>query len=207
LDVNAYTYLRLKTANGDVWAAVGKAPIKVGSEVTVHDAAEMRDFRSTALNRTFPTIYFGTVGVASAATPSGTPPAGHPPVGGGDLGQVHGGAAKSIDVGPVKVAKADGANARTVGEINVNRLALKDKTVTVRAKIVKVTPGVMGKTWVHLRDGSGSAADGSDDVVATSGEEPKVGDVVTAKGVVRTDVNIGSGYAYKVLVENVTFQK
>ena len=28
-----------------------------------------------------------------------------------------------------------------------------------------------------------------------------------AKGVVKTDVNLGSGYAYKVLVEDVSFQK
>jgi hypothetical protein len=106
----------------------------------------------------------------------------------------------------VKVAKAEGANARTVAEVNSDRPP-SDKPVTVRAKVVKVTANVMGKNWVHLRDGSGSAADNSNDILVTSKDEPKVGDVVIAKGVVKTDVDLGSGYAYKVLVEDVSFQK
>jgi len=65
----------------------------------------------------------------------------------------------------------------------------------------------MGKNWVHLRDGSGSAADNSNDLLATSKDEPKVGDVVIARGTVKTDVDLGSGYAYKVLIEDVSFKK
>jgi hypothetical protein len=125
----------------------------------------------------------------------------------GDASQMPGGQAKAPDVVVGSVPKAEGANARTVAEVYTNRLALKDKPVTIRAKVVKVTPAVMGKNWVHLRDGSGSATDGTNDVLATSKDEPKVGDVVVAKGVVKTDVNLGSGYAYKVLVEDVSFQK
>jgi hypothetical protein len=105
------------------------------------------------------------------------------------------------------VAKAEGANGRTVAEVYANRVALKDKPVVIRAKVVKVNAGVMGKNWVHLRDGSGSAADGSNDLLVTSKDEPKVGDLVVAKGTVKTDVNLGSGYAYKVLVEEASFQK
>jgi hypothetical protein len=106
-----------------------------------------------------------------------------------------------------KVPKAEGPTARTVAEVNAQGAALKDKPVTIRAQVVKVTPEVMGKNWIHLRDGSGSAADGSNDVLVTSKALPKVGDVVVAKGTVRTDVTLGAGYAYKVLVEDVAFQK
>lgn len=129
------------------------------------------------------------------------------PPAGAAHGQMHGGRATIPDVGVVNVAKAEGANGRTVAEVNTDRLALRDKPVTIRAKVVKVTANVMGRNWVHLRDGSGSAAANSDDILVTSREEPKVGDVVIAKGVVRTDVDLGSGYAYKVLVEDVSFQK
>ena len=76
IDVQAYTYLRLKTADGEVWAAVNKAPVKTGAEVTIHDAMEMQDFESKALNRTFPSIMFGTLGdeaPALAAMPPGHP--------------------------------------------------------------------------------------------------------------------------------------
>ena len=61
--------------------------------------------------------------------------------------------------------------------------------------------------WLHLRDGTGSAADNSNDILVRTTAPAKLGDVVTAKGIVRTDQDFGSGYAYKVLVEDATLQK
>jgi hypothetical protein len=66
---------------------------------------------------------------------------------------------------------------------------------------------VLGKNWVHLRDGSGSAADGSDDILVTTQDETKIGDVVLVKGIVQTDRDFGSGYSYKVLIEEAALQK
>ncbi len=208
LDVDAYTYLRLKTAKGEVWAAVNKSPdVKKGAEVTIENPALMQNFESKTLKRTFPAIVFGTLGVATAGAPAPTTAGASPHGAGPGLAQIHGGASKAADVPAVKVAKAEGPDARTVAEVNANRAALKEKPVAIRAQVVKVNTNVMGKNWVHLRDGSGSAADGSNDLLVTSKDEPKVGDVVLAKGVVKTDVDLGSGYSYKVLVENTTFQK
>ena len=34
-DVDSYTYLRLKTKDGETWAAVSTAAVKVGSKVTI----------------------------------------------------------------------------------------------------------------------------------------------------------------------------
>lgn len=124
-----------------------------------------------------------------------------------DLSQIHGGMTKAVDVTSVKVPKATGADARTVVEIVTKRTELKDKPVTVRGTVVKFTGGVMGKNWVHLRDGSGSEKDGSNDIVVTTLDETRKGDVVVVKGIVRTDINLGSGYAYAVLVEDAKLQK
>ena len=41
----------------------------------------------------------------------------------------------------------------------------------------------------------------------TSTDAVKLGDVVTMKGVVRTDRDFGAGYAYKVLVEDASLQQ
>ena len=204
-DVDPYTYMRLKTAKGETWAAVNKAPVKTGAEVTIENTMLMRNFESKTLKRTFETIVFGTLaGSAGASTQSGKPamqpaPTASPKA--GDLGKIHGDLAKEPVVAGAKVEKAEGANAKTVAEIHAGRKALKDKPVTVRAKVVKVTTNVMNRNWIHLRDGSGSPADNSDDILVTTKDTPKVGDVVVAKGVVRTDVKLGSGYAYDVLVE------
>ena len=123
------------------------------------------------------------------------------------MGAMHSGMAKPVDIGDVNVAKATGADARTVAEIVTGSPQLKDKTVVVRGRVVKFTPDVMGKNWVHLRDGSGSAADNTNDILVTTSDATKVGDVVIAKGVVHTNVDLGSGYSYKVLVENAKLAK
>jgi hypothetical protein len=203
-DVDAYTYLRLKTKDGEQWAAVNKAPVKQGADVTIENAAVMKNFESKTLKRKFDTIVFGSL---AGAAPTPVAAAGAPPAGAKDLGAMHSGMAKAVDVGDVKVAKASGADARTVAEIVGKRGDLKNKPVVVRAKVVKFTPGILGKNWIHVRDGTGTEADGTNDVVVTSQAETRVGDVVLVKGIVRTDVDLGSGYAYKVLVEDATLTK
>jgi hypothetical protein len=196
-DVEPYTYLRLQTKDGETWAAVGKAPVKVGAEVTIENAAVMRNFESKTLNKKFDQIVFGSLaGPGGSAVPAG-----------GDLAALHAGVAKAVDVGDVKVARATGPDARTVAEIVMRKAELKDKTVVVRGKVVKFTPEVLGKNWIHLRDGSGSDSDGTNDVLVTTKDEARIGDVVLVKGIVQTDRDLGSGYSYKVLIEEATLQK
>ena len=205
--VDAYTYLRLKTADGEIWAAVNKAPLAKGAQVTIVDSAVMTNFESKALKKTFDKIVFGTLAGAPAPTAAGASSAGAGAMPAGSMGTMHGGLAKPAEVGDVKVAKATGGNARTVAEILTKGPELKNKAVLVRGKVVKYTPGVMGKNWVHLRDGTGSAADKTDDVLVTTKDETKVGDVVLVNGIVHTDVDLGSGYTYKVLVEDAAIQR
>ena len=106
-----------------------------------------------------------------------------------------------------KVPKGTGADARTVEEVVASRKSLKDKTVTIRAQVVKVTNGVLGKNWVHLQDGTGSAEKGTHDILVTTTDAIAVGDVVDAHGTVRIDVTVGPGYAYDVLVEGAKVRK
>jgi hypothetical protein len=65
---------------------------------------------------------------------------------------------------------------------------------------------VMGVNWVHLRDGSGSPAEGNYDLVATSEEAPAIGDIVVARGTVRADFDAGMGHTFKVLLEKTSFR-
>jgi hypothetical protein len=191
-DVDNYTYLRLKTKEGETWAAVGTAPIKVGAKVTINNPMVMQNFESKSLKKTFPTIVFGTLG------------------GTGKLAaDAHAGMAKPApapDTTPIKVAKASGANARTVAEVTTKSAELKDKPVVVSGKVVKYNPAIMGKNWLHLRDGSGDAAKETNDILVTTAAQTKVGDVVTVSGIVRTNKDFGSGYTYKVLIEDATLK-
>jgi len=122
-----------------------------------------------------------------------TLPPGHPSIG-----------AAPVDIGDVRVAKASGPNAKTVEEIVTQRTQLKDKPVEVRGKVVKFNTAIMGKNWVHLRDGTGTEAKGNNDLLVTTQDLAKPGDVVTVRGAVRIDKDFGSGYAYAVLIEDAT---
>ena len=104
----------------------------------------------------------------------------------------------------IKVEKAKGADAYTVSETYEKAGKLDKKTVIVRGKVVKVSRGIMGKNWVHLRDGSGDSGKGTNNLVVTTQDVPKVGDVVTAKGILYKDKDFGAGYKYKVIVEEAT---
>jgi len=196
-DVESYTYLRLKTKDGEMWAAVAKTPVKQGAEVTIENAMVMANFESKSLKKKFDKIVFGSLAGAGASAAGA----------GGDMAALHSGVAKAADVGNIKVAKATGPDARTVAEIVTKKADLKNKAVLVRGKVVKYTPDVLGKNWIHLRDGSGSAPDNTHDVLVTTKDQARIGDVVLVKGIVHTDRDLGSGYSYKVLIEEATLQK
>ena len=107
----------------------------------------------------------------------------------------------------VSVPRAGGPDGRTVAEVITARTELKDKTVAVRARVVKFNSAIMGKNWLHVRDGSGSASDNTNDLLVTSSQPAKVGDILTMRGTVRTDKDFGYGYFYGVLVEDATWQQ
>jgi hypothetical protein len=148
----------------------------------------MRNFESKSLKKTFPSIIFGSL--------SGAKP----------VDAAHAVAGKAVVAPVVKVPKATGANALTVGEASAKAASYKDKVVQVRGQVVKYSEGIMGKNWVHLRDGTGEAANGSDDLLVTTKDQTKVGDVILISGTLHTDKDFGAGYSYKVLVEDATIK-
>jgi len=200
IDAAPYCYLRLQTAQGEVWAAVPEAKIEKGTDVTIANPMLMNNFESKTLNRTFAVVYFGTLapaGGATAAAPA-APAAGAPaPMGTPPPAPMEAG----------KVDKATGADAHTVADVWAKKASLKEKTVSIRGKVVKYNPGVMGKNWLHLQDGSGDAGKGTHDITVTSQDPAAKGDVVTIKGVVKLDKDFGAGYTYAVIVEEAKVVK
>jgi len=204
IDVAEYTYLRLDTAQGEVWAAVSKTPIMVDSDVAIENPTRMENFQSATLKRTFDVIYFGNLGSAGATDTADLPP-GHPSLdGAASPPHAHGAAATSAanpELPDVKVPRASGGNAHTIGELFAEGQKLEGGLLRVRGQVVKVTPGVLGKTYVRLRDGSGARPE-ERELVVTTKAEPRVGDVSTFEGTLRTQVDVGIGYKYAVLLSD-----
>ena len=194
-DTGGYTYLKLQTANGEQWAAVRQAPVKKGQTVTMDVQMTAEKFESKTLKRTFDRILFGSLEESGAPA---LPPGASVP-----QAQQHMSAPAAADTTPIKVEKAG----KTVAEIWASRAELKDGKVMVRGKVVKFLGGIMGKNWIHLRDGSGSSDKGDNDLAVTTNDTVAVGDIVLVSGVVHVDKDFGAGYRYPVIVEEAAVSR
>src|SRR5579872_297658 len=72
LDGGGYTYLRIATSSGEVWAAIGGANVKKGATVTVSTQMVAENFESKALHRKFDRLILGTLVDQAAAAKDGT---------------------------------------------------------------------------------------------------------------------------------------
>ncbi len=195
--VGPYVYVRLETADGEQWAAVNNEPLTVGQPVTVFNVMLMENFQSPTLNRSFPRIYFG------ALEPPGTTP--QQPAGGAPQATPapeQAGTPAAVDAKVGRIAKATGADAHTIGDLYAHQKGYAGATVTVRGVVVKYNESVMGKNWMHIQDGSGSAARGTHDLTVTSLDHAAVGDTVTVTGTLRLDRDFGAGYVYPLVLED-----
>ena len=193
-----YTYLRIATSAGDQWAAVREMQVAKGDTVTVGTQMVMENFESKTLNRTFDRIAFGSIAGADAPAKGMTMP---PMMASSGSASQH---MQTPAAGDVKVEKASGG--KTVAEVWAEKDALNGKEVVVRGKVVKFLGGIMGRNWMHIQDGTGSADQGNNDLTVTTEEKAATGDVVTVKGTVAADKDFGAGYRYEVIVEGAKLQ-
>lgn len=98
------------------------------------------------------------------------------------------------------------AGGLSIADTWAKRASLANKPVTVRGTVVKVNNSIMGFNWLHLQDGSGKAADGTNDLTVTTDAVVKVGDVVTVTGTLAVKKDFGSGYSYEAILEKATIK-
>jgi hypothetical protein len=212
MDSGGYTYLRVDAGQDKIWAATTPTPVKVGQRFVVPLEMPMNNFHSGTLKRDFPVIYFtsrvwregesptaapAASGQAAPQTP--TMPPGHPPVAGG--------ASAAPPVVTVTEVIPPPAGGHSVADVWASKAALAGKTVVVRGKVVKFLRDIMGRNWVHLQDGTGKAADGTNDLTVTTAEQTRPGEVITASGTLAVDKDFGAGYRYGAILETATLSK
>jgi hypothetical protein len=206
LNASNYTYLRVDTGREKLWLAAPQIKIKSGERVSFAGGLPMKNFQSKSLGRTFETVYFvdqvardGDKSAAPRMSQADTKnlPQGHPSISSSND------AAAKMDFS--RITKASGG--KTVAEIYAEKSQLSGKKTAIRGKVVKYNGGIMGKNWIHLKDGTGS--EGSNDLAVTTKAEAKVGDTVLVRGNVVTDKDYGYGYKYPVIIEDaeVTVEK
>jgi hypothetical protein len=195
-----YTYVHVDTGSEQIWAAAPESRVKVGDQVRIPSGAPMRNYHSKTLDRDFEVVYFVNMiqnaDGESLAVGHGTP-AGHPAMPGHSS---KGGKSPPAEIDVSGVEEAEGG--KTIAEIYAEKSDLADKQVTVRGKVVKFNAQIMRRNWLHVQDGTGDAAEGTNDLTVTTDVAAKVGDTVLVTGEVHLDVDFTHGYKYDVIIED-----
>lgn len=189
LQVSQYTYLRFESGE---WAAIEAQPsLAAGAEVTLDLQNQMENFTSPSLGRTFEKIWFATMRGAGPsnrplppAMPSAMPTAPSEP-------QAAAPANPAVK-GALDAVKGAGGLTMRVVDVYTERQLLNGRAVKVAGKVDRVN-AVQGVNYVHLKDGSGVAADKTDDLLCISSEPVTAGQQVVMEGVVAVDKNVGMG--------------
>ena len=190
LNANAYTYLLVTEGEKEFWIAVPKSDVKVGKTYTYEGGMEMKKFESKDLKRTFDSVFFVeglTDPDASKVTETTIDPKNMIPD-------------TELSKG-ITLAKG----AISLHDLFSGRDKLEGKTVFLTGKVVKFMPDIMSKNWIHLQDGT--SFNGFNDITVTTLEKVKVDEIVTLKGKVVLNKDLGSGYKYDVLIEDALVVK
>ncbi len=188
IPTNDYTYLDVKEGEKTFWIAVPKMQIEKGEMLYFSKSMEMKNFESPTLNRTFESVLF-----VDDARKSSDP---------NQMQQAHSNA-QNMTKEKIKVEPL--TSGKSISDIYANKNELNGKTVKVKGKVVKYNPNIMQRNWIHIQDGSGSKNDF--DLVVTSLDPVKLGDVITVEGTLSIDKDFGAGYFFPVIIENAKVLK
>ena len=198
MNSGGYTYVKFLQDGAEKWAAGPEtAGLAVGDVIVTDPGMKMSDFHASSLERDFAEIWF----VSSLAKEDAAheavvvdPHASAPSVSGNTIVPAAGVEA----VEPV-------AGGYSVAGIHEQAAALAGQQVTVRARVVKFTPNIMGTNWIHIQDGSGEGA--TTDLTVTSSARVAAGDVVLVRGPLSVNKDFGAGYKYAVIIEGAEVTK
>ncbi|MFC1235208.1 hypothetical protein [Vibrio sp. F74] len=186
MNSGGYAYVLVELESEQRWFAGPSAQINVGDVVSFNEEGiGMTQFHSKSLDRDFDVIYFVNAihnGNSAPVAASGK--------------AAQSGAA--ID----KITPAEGG--KTVADIVAQKEALSGKTVVLRGKVVKFSPQIMKKNWLHIQDGTSDSVTGLNDLTITTADSARVGDIVTITGTLTLNKDFGYGYKYDLIIEEAT---
>lgn len=177
-----YVYLRVKEGQAEFWIAALKQDIKVGGTYFFQGGLQKNNFESKEHKRVFDRMYL----VSSII----------------EAGHSHNNELSETS------SSQPGSNSQhdeVKGSIRIAELVARPadfegKDVQVTGQVVKVNSNIMGRNWVHLRDGSKDDFD----LVITCDVAITPNHQVTMKGKVVLERDFGAGYVYSILLEDGT---
>ncbi len=104
-------------------------------------------------------------------------------------------------------AFADEVVQKSIADLYQEKAELAGKPVKLQGKVVKVNNNIMNRNFLHLQDGSGDPALGTNDLTITSDDTAAMGDTVAVTGTLVVDLDFGAGYKYPLLLEKASITK
>lgn len=200
MNSGGYTYVFIETDQDRRWVAARQTVVAVGDVVQTLHGMPMSAFTSKTLNRTFDVVYFvDAVHNLSAPTLAQRPadstlPDGHPETNETSTAEV-----MDNNVAELK-------SGQNIAYVYGNKDSLAGQEISLRGKVVKYNEGILGWNFVHIQDGSGDAADGSNDLTVTSKNTTAVGEIVVVTGAIILDKDFGAGYRFPLLIEDANIE-
>ncbi len=183
LPTSKYVYALVQENDQEYWLATNKVELQIGAKYYYKNGLLKTNFRSKEHDRTFDKLY-----LVSSLIP-----------------QDHGQSAsrKTVDE-PQRTTQNRVTNEGSVSiaEIVKNPKKYSGQTLQVSGECSKINANIMGRHWIHLKDGSQDEYD----FVVTSKTQIPVGHVVTFTGTITLQKDFGSGYYYDILMEDAVVQ-
>jgi len=181
LPTSKYVYLRVDENGEEFWIATSKKEVNVGETYFYKNGILKTNFESKEHDRVFDKVYL----VANIV------PASH----GSEQGNVMAQSKEKISSDSPEQIVVEGSV--KISELVNNKSKYEGKAVQMSGKCTKINPNIMGRNWIHLKDGSMDEFD----LVITSDQAVPEGHVVTMKGIVVLDKDFGAGYKYDLIIE------
>ena len=182
LPTTKYVYVRMKEGAEEFWIATTKQEVIVGKSYFYRGGLMKTNFQSKEYNRTFDKLYLISQLVPSDHGSSGAGMPGAAPMAASEQSA----AVHVSSEGSVKIA-----------DLVANPKKYEGRSIQISGTCTKVNPMIMGRNWIHLKDGS---KDDYDLVITTDAVVPE-GHAVTMVGTVVLKKDFGAGYNYDILLE------
>ena len=178
LPTTRYVYLRVKEGQEEFWIATSKMEVTIGGTYFYRDGLLKTNFESKEHNRVFEKMYL----VSSVVEAD------------------HASQNSQVETKTVTIKSAGNLAVKgsvKIADLVANPQKYSGKTIQISGQCTKVNPNIMGRNWMHLKDGS---KDDYDLVITSSVLIPE-GHTVTMVGKVVLNKDFGSGYKYAILLE------
>jgi len=198
IQTSKYTYIRVSEDEDEYWIAIERTPVEENNTYFWSVGTQMKDFTGTEANRTFESIYFVQDFTDQPIRETAMQEQSM-------MGQ-SGSQGMSSSGSKVQIPEKTGLNITpaengvTIGDLYSSKADFAGKKVLIRGEVVKFSPQIMDRNWVHIQDGT-KDKEGNYDLTITTDAYVNAGDVILFEGTVALDKDFGYGYFYPVILE------